>query len=155
ETVRLADLRHLVCPACGTGLALEGTTQREDEPPVEVGRLVCPACHGLHPVEGGVPRFVADENYASSFGFQWHRHARTQCDRFSGPSVSARRFFGVTGWERDLSGQLILEVGCGSGRFTEQAALTRGFVVSVDYSQAVEANYRLNGSKPNVLILQA
>jgi SAM-dependent methyltransferase len=49
---------------------------------------------------------------------------------------------------------VILEVGSGSGRFTEQAAATGAVVVSMDYSQAVDANYRCNGSKPNVLIVQ-
>jgi len=49
---------------------------------------------------------------------------------------------------------LILEVGSGSGRFTEQAASTGAMVVSLDYSHAVDANYKTNGSKENVFILQ-
>src|SRR5205814_4097766 len=57
-------------------------------------------------------------------------------------------------WPRELSGELILEVGSGSGRFTEQAASTGAFVVSLDYSYAVEANYSSNGAKENVLIVQ-
>ena len=153
--MRVTDLRHLVCPTCAVGLAEDGTRERDPGPTIEGGQVACPACHHHYPVEGGVARFVAKENYASSFGFQWHQHARTQYDSFSGVPVSERRFFGVTGWNRNLSGQLILEVGCGAGRFTEQAALTGGFVVSVDYSRAVETNYRLNGSRPNVLIAQA
>jgi SAM-dependent methyltransferase len=50
---------------------------------------------------------------------------------------------------------LILEVGSGSGRFTEQAANTGAMVVSLDYSYAVEANYATNGVRANVLIVQA
>ena len=48
----------------------------------------------------------------------------------------------------------MLEVGSGAGRFTEQAASTGAFVVSMDYSAAVDANYQSNGTKPNVLIVQ-
>ena len=55
----------------------------------------------------------------------------------------------------DLQGELILEVGSGSGRFTEQAANTGATVVSLDYSYAVEANYASNGARANVLIVQA
>jgi SAM-dependent methyltransferase len=60
-----------------------------------------------------------------------------------------------TRWPRDLPGQLVLEAGSGSGRFTEHAAATGATVVSFDYSGAVEANFRNNGHLENVLILQA
>jgi len=97
---------------------------------------------------------VSSENYASGFGFEWTAHAKTQYDSYSGVKVSEKRFFEETGWPRELSSQLILEVGSGSGRFTEQAASTGAFVVSLDYSYAVEANYASNGGKENVLIVQ-
>jgi len=54
-----------------------------------------------------------------------------------------------------MQGQLILEVGCGSGRFTEQAAKTGATVVSFDLSYAVDASYATNGTRDNVLIAQA
>jgi len=53
-----------------------------------------------------------------------------------------------------MSGQFVLEVGSGSGRFTEQVASTKAMVVSVDYSYAVEANYASNGHRDNVLVVQ-
>jgi SAM-dependent methyltransferase len=49
----------------------------------------------------------------------------------------------------------VLEVGSGSGRFTEQAASTGATVVSLEYSTAVDANFAANGHRPNVLIVQA
>jgi SAM-dependent methyltransferase len=69
--------------------------------------------------------------------------------------VSETRFYGETGWGRDLAGETILEAGSGSGRFTEQAVKTGAMVVSFDYSYAVEANYRSNGHSENLLIVQA
>ena len=54
-----------------------------------------------------------------------------------------------------MKNELILEVGSGSGRFTEQAARTGAMIVSLDYSYAVDANYASNGDKENVLIVQA
>jgi SAM-dependent methyltransferase len=102
----------------------------------------------------GIPRFVPRENYASGFGLEWTIHAKTQYDSYTGLKISEDRFFGETGWPRDLTGQLVLEVGSGSGRFTEQAASTGAFVVSLDYSYAVEANYASNGKRENVLVVQ-
>jgi SAM-dependent methyltransferase len=119
------------------------------------GKLICRSCGATYAIVGGVPRFVPRENYASGFGLEWTRHARTQYDSYSGIPASERRFYEQTHWPRKLEGQLILEVGSGSGRFTEQAANTGATVVSFDYSYAVEANYASNGSRPNVLIVQA
>jgi SAM-dependent methyltransferase len=122
---------------------------------VESGLLGCSGCGATYPIVGFIPRFVPAENYASSFGLEWRRHARTQYDSHTGLPITERRFFEETRWPRDLRGETVLEVGSGSGRFTEQAAATGAFVVSMDYSQAVEANYASNGRLENVLIVQA
>jgi SAM-dependent methyltransferase len=102
---------------------------------------------GEIPNVNGVYRFVSGGNYTESFGFQWNKFQRTQIDHESQVSQSYERFFAVTGWDReDLSGQNVLEVGSGAGRFT-QVVLdhTWADLYSVDYSNAVEANYRNNG----------
>jgi len=151
--MREADLQCLACPDCGGELALHVVTSREGSV-VEAGQLLCTGCGCDYPVVHGIPRFVPADNYASSFGWQWTLHAKTQLDSHSGLKVSQTRFFEETGWPRNLSGQTVLEVGSGAGRFTEPAASTGARVVSLDYSNAVEANYRSNGDKPNVLIVQ-
>jgi len=121
---------------------------------LETAQLTCEGCLATYPVVRCIPRFVPIENYASGFGFQWTMHTKTQYDSYSGMKISEKRFFEETGWPKDLSGEIILEVGSGSGRFTEQAASTGAFVVSLDYSYAVEANYESNGARENVLIVQ-
>jgi SAM-dependent methyltransferase len=152
--MNLDHLKLLACPRCHAELRCSQSA-RDMLAVVTEGTLTCTSCGNEYPIIGGIPRFVPRENYASGFGLEWTRHARTQYDSYCGLPVSEQRFFSQTRWPRDLRGELILEVGSGSGRFTEQAANTGAMVVSLDYSYAVEANYATNGARANVLIVQA
>lgn len=152
--MRADQVGWLVCPGCSSDLEL-----RSEVPPsggrVESGRLACRGCGRSYEVVRSIPRFVSEKNYAAGFGVEWNAHSRTQYDDHSGRSISEQRFFEETRWPRDLAGERVLEVGSGSGRFTQWAASTGADVVSVDLSSAVEANFRSNGDKDNVLIAQA
>lgn len=152
--MRESDLSYLVCPACHEDLSIGSVGEREEEKLI-TAELRCTSCQVNYPVIRGVPRFVPRENYASSFGLEWTIHARTQYDSYTGLPLSEKRFFEETKWQKDLAGEEVLEVGCGSGRFTEQAAATGAFVISFDYSYAIEANYQINGNKKNVFVVQA
>jgi SAM-dependent methyltransferase len=151
--MRPEHLSLLACPACRSTLRL--STHDSAGGRITDGELSCDRCAASFPIAAGVPRFVPRENYASGFGLEWTRHARTQYDSYSGIPASRRRFFDETHWPEHLPDELILEVGSGSGRFTEQAATTGATVVSLDYSYAVDANHAANGSRNNVLIVQA
>ena len=152
--MREAHLKYLACPECLESLIIRDVTEREGEV-IEAGNLHCVRCGVDYPIIRAIPRFVPLSNYADGFSFQWHRHAMTQHDRHSRTKISEQRFFQETRWPRSLPGETILEVGCGSGRFTAQAISTGAMVVSCDLSQAVEVNYRIHGRLPHVLIVQA
>jgi SAM-dependent methyltransferase/uncharacterized protein YbaR (Trm112 family) len=152
--MRELALNYLVCPICQGNLKIGGVLKKEKDI-FESGDLRCDCCEINFPIIGGIPRFVPSDNYASGFGLQWNIHSKTQYDSYTGLNITEYRFFQETRWPRDLSEQTILEVGCGSGRFTEQVASTKAFVVSMDYSNAVEANYQAHREKENVLIVQA
>jgi SAM-dependent methyltransferase len=106
-------------------------------------------------VIGGIPRFVPAENYAGSFGYQWNLHRKTQLDSFTGLPISKNRLFAVSDWSKELRGERVLEAGSGAGRFTEVLLSTGADVFSFDYSNAVEANWKNNGDKPNLHLFQA
>lgn len=144
---------YLACPDCRQALSFKNITAREG-PDILDALLYCAACEASYPVAKGVPRFVPPDNYASSFGFEWLQHARTQYDAETGAGYSRGRFFEVTRWPEQMPGEILLEVGSGSGRFTTIAAGTGAMVVSMDYSRAVDANFASNGRKDNVLIVQ-
>lgn len=131
----------LVCPSCShqPGLILSGATEHNGE--IASGTLSCPSCGSAWPVSGGIPRFIADnEDYCGNFGFQWQRWKTVQIDRLSGHDLSRRRFLADTGWEGHwLKDRLILDCGCGAGRFTDVAAELGARVVACDLSGAIDA----------------
>lgn len=101
------------------------------------------------PIINGVPRIADLENYTENFGMQWNKFALTQLDREADLfDFSTQRFFAETHWDLDdLSGKNILEVGSGAGRFSKVVLEhTNATLYSVDYSDAVTANYKNNAS---------
>jgi ubiquinone/menaquinone biosynthesis C-methylase UbiE len=103
-----------------------------------------------------VPRFVPDSNYADNFGMQWNHFSKTQLDSHSNQPISYDRFWSSTRWNKDdLKSKLVLDVGCGSGRFAEVALNAGAFVVALDYSSAVDSCYNNLRNYPNLLVIQA
>jgi len=92
-------------------------------------------------VRDGIPRIV-EPNYAEAFGFQWNRFQKTQLDSYTKTNITRKRLEQSLGV--DLLGKLdnlnCLEIGCGAGRFTEILLELCAYVVSVDLSDAVDAN---------------
>lgn len=126
----------LACPDCGAPLTLQDQTIADGE--IASGELVCGKCRRSFPIRKGIPRFAANgDNYAENFGWQWNRFRRTQIDRFNGTTESEKRFRHETGWmPEDLPGSLVLDAGCGAGRFTAIAAEWGARVVAVDLADA-------------------
>lgn len=82
----------------------------------------------------------ADTDYCANFGDQWNRFSRIQSDFHSGSDESRTRFFAETGWAPgELKGKVLLDAGCGAGRFSEIALESGAQVVAVDISRAAYA----------------
>ena len=99
------------------------------------------------PIIDGIPIFVDSNNYADSFGFQWERFSKTQLEfGKEGGLYSPQRFFSETLWNpQELTGENILEVGSGAGRFSQVVLKhTLANLYSVDYSGAVNTNKKNN-----------
>ncbi len=72
--------------------------------------------------------------------------------------IARIRFDVTTKWPDNLKGQLILEVGCGAGQFTEIALETQAEVYSFDMNEAVEVcseNVKSSVLKDNHHLFQA
>jgi SAM-dependent methyltransferase len=137
----------LVCPGCRAALAPEASW--------DAGGTRCAGCGFAVPVVRGIPRFVTSDAYASSFSFEWNRHRRTQLDD-ENSRESEETFRAKTGLSpEEVAGRLVLDVGCGMGRYADIVSRWGGRVVGIDLSLAVEAAHANLGQRPNVRILQA
>jgi SAM-dependent methyltransferase len=115
---------------------------------------VCRGCGKAFPRIGGVLRFVENQAYTRSFGFEWNKHDKTQLDT-GNDNRSEEHFRAKTGLRpEDLAGKLVLDVGCGMGRFADVATRWGARIVGIDLSQAVEAAQR-NLLERRAVIIQA
>jgi SAM-dependent methyltransferase len=95
-----------------------------------------------HSVTNGVYDFIGTgaDDYCENFGEQWTRFRQLQLDSNSHQSTSRERFFAETGWTaEELQGKVLLDAGCGAGRFAEVALECGARVVAVDLSAAAAA----------------
>lgn len=114
------------------------------------------SCGCSYPVINRIPRFVSSDNYAISFGLQWNKYRQTQLDSNNGTQISEKRLNRLFGDSlNQINGKLILEAGCGAGRFTEILLKYGAEVLAVDLSSAVEANYLNLHEKQHYKVCQA
>jgi SAM-dependent methyltransferase len=147
-------VQWLCCPDCRTDMVLVDDTP--SQPEVDRGTLACRTCGVAYPIVRGVPRFVSSDAYVASFSFEWNRWNTVQLDSANGRQESEVTFREKTGFTPDdLRGKLVLDVGCGAGRFLEIAADWGATAIGVDLSFAVEAAHRSLGARPGVSVIQA
>jgi len=144
-------LKILRCPKTGEKFELQVEDKENDK--IIKGYLI--SSQHKYPIINFIPRFVSDSNYADNFGIQWNLFSKTQLDSNSGHPISKNRFNKATAWEHEkLVGNWVLDVGCGAGRFTEIALNAGMKVISLDYSNAVDACYDNLKHHPNFHIVQ-
>lgn len=148
---RLAKI--LACPQCHVGLELDSSVAGDGI--IRSGMLHCLKCQTSFPIRDGVPRFVRGADYASTFSFEWKRWRRTQFDTAT-RQTSESTFVASTGRRPDnLSGKLVLDAGCGAGRYMDVVARAGAEVVGMDLSLAVEVAQENLGHLPNCHFIQA
>jgi SAM-dependent methyltransferase len=146
----------LACPETGSALKLENGEVRSGC--VVTGALVN-AAGRRYPIIRGIPRFVSEECYANSFGFEWNRWPRVQFESentgrpMAGHTTRMWETITAVG-EQAVRGRTIVEFGCGPGRFLDVVRGKGGRAVGIDMSLAVEAARRNFEKDREVLIVQ-
>ena len=135
----LLDL--LTCPHCTNDASLEIKPTKSHENEIIEGTLSCTTCGQGFPITNSIPRFVRnDENYAENFGYQWNKFRATQIDRFGNHDLSGSRLLKDTRWPSEfIQDKVILDAGCGAGRFADELAQNGARVIACDLSGAVDA----------------
>jgi SAM-dependent methyltransferase len=135
--------------------AIPDTINAEDKI-IKQGKLIDHATGKEYKIVNAIPRFLdSEKNYSDNFGLQWNKFKKTQFDSYTGLALTGKRFWENTRWTKsELKGKVILEAGCGAGRFTEILLSAGATIVSFDLSNAVEANYENNGDKGDLVIFQ-
>ncbi|SRR6266480_1236811 len=154
-------LDYLRCPRCAADsvpLGVSVVERRDGE--VLAGHLTCPAGHAF-PVDQGVPDFVepADGAVSDVYNIMWAAQARQV---YVGREDEFRRKFQVFArlpepLEMYFSDKVVLDAGCGEGRFTWLAShLGARQVVAVDYSHEALARAKAGtGNPPNCSFVRA
>jgi len=120
----------------------------------------CLSCNKSYPVQGGIPRFLPDlsggeRQVKSSFDLEHSRYLDSHYLHFT-PKL-------VQQWLEEIQlpadwfkGKLVLDAGCGSGRWTHAMAQLGATVVAIDLTDAgVEITHRATAQLENVAVLQA
>jgi SAM-dependent methyltransferase len=150
----------LRCPACDGTLRAEAGEPAADGH-VIAGTLTCAGCRASYPIVRGVPRLTTGhrdaqvESTVDAFGYQWTQaNAVLKDARFSAPEVFLDFIHPVQApWFR---GKVVLDAGCGIGRFTiNSARFGARLVIGVDLSASVDVAFDNTRHLPNVVIVQA
>jgi uncharacterized protein YbaR (Trm112 family) len=145
-------IKILACPHCQVELQLASHTRDREE--ILSGTLSCRQCGTDFPIREGIPRFVPDDSYVSSFSFEWKRWRRTQFDTVT-RTKSQSTFLVSTGRRpQELAGKLVLDAGCGAGRYMDLLSSTSAEVVGIDLSLAVEVAQQNLQHQPNFHFVQ-
>ncbi len=117
EDLRVKEsLLEILCEP-GTGSELRLEVEETDGEDVREGSLRSDATGKRYPIRAGIPRFVPEDDYCSSFDLQWNRFARVQLDSANGADYSHRRFEEEVGWRgAGLQEKWVLDGGCGCCR---------------------------------------
>lgn len=157
--MHLSLLGLLECPECRGDLRLDPASP--SSPTVESGTLACAHGHRF-PIVNGVPRFVHHElnvdqaRTRDSFGYEWtrlypeHGHASAELQAERDIFLEYTRTV-----PSDFRGRLVLDAGCGNGRYAKLANDWGARVVAVDISAAVDIAARNLAERPDVDVVQA
>lgn len=137
----------LVCPSC------HGDLKDEQE------RYVCTTCRSHYPVTNGVPRFVdslsrGERQVSRSFDLEHRRYLDSRYLHFT-PQLIDRWVEEIDLPPDFFTGKLVLDAGCGSGRWTYAMASLGATVVAADLTEAgAEVTHQATAHMDNVAVLQ-
>jgi SAM-dependent methyltransferase/uncharacterized protein YbaR (Trm112 family) len=175
-------VEKLRCPN-DMGLIRLRRFRKDSDGHIIAGQLECERCNYNYPIIRGVPDLLPEarpeiesEDLSQSqvatisrFGFEWRYfrewgwltdYPKTRCaeEKFYGGLIEHSR---AAFWSKSLfskedlhPGLVVLDAGCGNGRFTNQAAQFGAEVIGVDLGWGVYSAFEHTRSRPNIHIVR-
>lgn len=147
-------ISYLCCPDCGSDLTTDSV-----EAIIQSGELQCANTkEHTFPVIDGIPRFVdisssggsRREATANNFAYQWNKFDKG----WANDEATMQEFLGsekLSGFR----GKVVLDAGCGMGRYSKIAASKEAkLVISLDLGDSISAAKRYNSDNDNVFCVQ-
>jgi SAM-dependent methyltransferase len=149
-------LERLASPCCGAPMRFSRLGQMPDpKVDIEEGGLACSACRREYPIVEGVPRLLPAEQRdqrvaATSRSFTW------EWTRYPGSLAEDQRVFleECQLEAGDLQGKLVLDAGCGMGRYALVALSLGAEVVAVDLSESWARLVPVAREQPRLHVVQ-
>lgn len=136
--MKLSLLNRLVSPCCGVALRFAALAELPAEAAeIDEGALACASCARQYPIEAGVPRLAQAQEDArvvktrDSFAWEWKRYPGSLEEDepiFLEESQLA---------PDDFRGKLVLDAGCGMGRYAKVALAFGADVAACDLSDSL------------------
>jgi SAM-dependent methyltransferase len=136
--MKLSLLPLLACPVCGAALKFSALERDPRHGEVENGTLACTGCALTYPVRDGIPRLRPPGDVPAdaaktreSFGWEWLRYPGSR-------PIDEPTFLEETMIPPEMfAGKLVLDAGCGMGRYSAVALGLGAEVVAVDMSDSL------------------
>lgn len=146
-------LEFIACPDCGRDFTI--VDEEESRGEIVSGGLDCGGGHRF-PIRESIPRFVGEDAYADAFGLEWNEFRTAHLDSFTGLTWLRDQFQTLVDFPLEaLAGKLVLDAGCGLGRFSEVVLDHGGTVLAFDMSRAIDAAYENLNHRGNIFFMQA
>jgi SAM-dependent methyltransferase len=158
-------LSIICCPTCYGNFALSDVIHSRGD--IYSGTLVCTQCNAQYPIVDSLPIILDHRNDMAKtikgFGEQWlawnkgyFENGMIYGQKEEDELADFKHIFGISE-PSQLSGKLILDAGCGSGRLTANIGrfANNALVVGVDISHSAQVAYKNTKDLSNVHIIQA
>ncbi len=157
--MKIDVLQYLACPECKGDLALKDDTTRVGQ--VDRGVLQCGGCDAKYPIEHGVPVFVpvdgekSVEQTTEGFARNWNEFNEIIVQNVELNDELFRDWVDPLN-PASFEDQVVLEPGCGMGRWLKVAARYRPkALIGVDYSTVAYTAHKNTADQDRVHVLRA